>query len=162
MTDAELKLIEGDLKGRIAETLVELLLKKSGNRVQRHGHEWRAARLETQGKLTEKDRCAPDLQLTLQNGRTEYVEVKYRAKATLHAKDKRRLNLLSQHWQSKIVLVHSVGLGCPFMVIPPPYYEGENLIIHHIDEEEDWGIQQDVLEECERLMGIYDFFKSQS
>ena len=89
---------EGLLKGRIAESLFEELLKKSGNKVYRFGYEAILQNLtqiqknfDVESETGCRIRAIPDFVVVNNDGVTDFIEVKFRWNGKLHEKDHQRL-----------------------------------------------------------------------
>jgi len=78
---------ESMLKGRMAETLTEELLRQSGNAVYRFGYEAIVQNLaqlansfDRYSEVGERIRAIPDFIIVDKNGKPDFVEVKFRWK----------------------------------------------------------------------------------
>lgn len=153
---------ESMLKGRMAETLVEELLKKSGNTVYRFGYEAIMQNLvqikqsfDAHSDAGERIRAIPDFIVIDKNGEPIFVEVKFRWNGMLHEDDQLRLKRISNFWSAKIIFVNSTKAPF-FMVSSAPYVdEGGQLICRPLSEETAWKIDPAVYEEFESLVKRY-------
>lgn len=154
---------ENMLKGRMAETMVEELLKKSGNKVYRFGYEAIMQNLtqikksfDSHSDTGERIRAIPDFIVIDNSGNPIFLEVKYRWNGLLHNNDLERLNKIGSFWNAKIIFVNS--LEQPFFRISsPPRYVDEkgNLISKPLLEETSWEINPDIYKEVEILVSKY-------
>lgn len=149
------------LKGRMAETLFEELMKESGNVVYRFGYEsivQNLAHLEEKfdryTEVGEKIKSIPDFIVLDKNGKPELVEVKFRFKPEIHENDLRRLDLLDRIWKAKLVLVNCWEQPY-FRVANPPYVKNKKIILHSLPEEKAWEINKKIYDEYEILVHKY-------
>lgn len=153
---------ESMLKGRMAETLVEELLKKSGNTVYRFGYEAIMQNLvqikksfDLHSDTGERIRAIPDFIVIDTNGNPLFVEVKFRWNGQLHEDDIARLKRIGDFWDAKIIFVNSTKEP-HFMVANPPYIDSEDkLICHPLSEETSWKIDPTVYTEFQELVKKY-------
>jgi len=103
---------ENILKGRMAESLVEELLKESGNKVYRFGYEAVLQNLTQLEKIFDRDsevsqriRSIPDFIVINKEGKPSFVEVKFRTNLKVYAEQIKRLELIAKFWKAKIILV---------------------------------------------------------
>lgn len=126
---------ENMLKGRMAETLVEELLKKSGNTVYRFGYEAIVQNL-TQIKKSfdlhndagERIRAIPDFIIVDDKGEPTFVEVKFRWNGQLHESDRIRLKKIGEFWKAKIIFVNTTNKPY-FQISNPKYIDGDGKLI---------------------------------
>jgi hypothetical protein len=153
---------EGMLKGRMAETLVDELLRKSGNTVYRFGYEAILQNLsqikqafDAHSEAGEKIRAIPDFIVIDKNGIPVFLEVKFRRDAKLHSEDVERLERIKKFWSAKIIFVNSIQRPF-FQVSDAPYVDNEGkLISKPLIEENAWKIDPKVYEEFEVLVEKY-------
>jgi len=154
---------EGMLKGRMAETLVEELLKKSGNTVYRFGYEAIMQNLvqikrifDAHNEVGEQIRTIPDFIVIDKDGKPVFVEVKFRWDGKMFDdKDKRRIEQIKHFWNTKIIFVNSSKRPF-FQVSTTPYFDDKGeLICHPLSEEKSWKIDKAVYEEFETLVEKY-------
>lgn len=123
---------ESVLKGKLAESLVEELLKRSGNRVYRLGSD---ALLENivslepefnkEGILGKKIASIPDFALISGRGKPIFVEVKFRSEPeSLEEELLLEKEWLEKFWEAKIILVTAKEKPY-FRVLTPPYFAKE-------------------------------------
>jgi len=158
MKSGPVKDLRDDLKGRVTEILVEHLLRLSGYRCKRFGHEWRATALSQYGSLTEKDRFAPDYQITDKSGRERYLEVKYRWNAEFVNSDQERtrLRVLEKDWNSLIIMAHTVNNSPCFLLIEPPYFEDGVCNLNILQTGSiTLPVSETALESCEQFMQLF-------
>lgn len=153
---------ESMLKGRMAETMVEELLKRSGNTVYRFGYEAIMQNLtqikknfDLHSDAGEKIRAIPDFIVINTKGDPVFLEVKYRWNGLLHEHDKERLKKIGAFWSAKIVFVNC--LTQPFFKISnPPYIDGMGELIEKpLSKETSWRIDPEVYKEMETLVSKY-------
>jgi len=117
---------ENILKGRIGESLVEELLKNSGNKVYRFGYEAVLQNLTQLEKTFDRDnevgqriRSIPDFIVINKEGKPFFIEVKFRTDFTVHSEDIKRIELVEKFWKAKIIIV---TLKKPyFRILSSPY-----------------------------------------
>ncbi len=153
---------ESMLKGRMAETLVEELLRKSGNAVYRFGYEAILQNLsqiqqnfDRNTEAGERIRAIPDFIVIDVNGNPIFVEVKFRWNGKAHDDDKKRLKRIQDFWNAKIIFVNCSAK--PFFQISDPPYLGADgsLICKPLIEETAWKIDKAAYEEFEGLVSKY-------
>ncbi len=153
---------EGMLKGRMAETLVEELLKKSGNTVYRFGFEAIMQNLtqikksfDAHSDAGKRIRAIPDFIVIDASGNPMFVEVKFRRHGKLHKNDRERLDRIGSFWSAKIVFVNSTQK--PFFKVSSAPYVGKNgeLICQPMTEQQGWKIDPVVYDEFETLVERY-------
>jgi hypothetical protein len=119
------------LKGKIAESLVEEMLTKAGNRVYRFGAQdilrnlvQSEKKLDRETEIGRKITSIPDLVVISQMKKPIFVEVKFRTDPeALEEQLLLEKEYLEKFWDSKIILV---TIKKPyFRVINPPYFTRE-------------------------------------
>jgi hypothetical protein len=102
---------ENIIKGRIAEAIIEELLRTSGNRVYRFGYEsilqnlvQHDSRFDRHSGNGEQVRSIPDFVVVNTEGRSFFVEVKFRSDPVWLLKTP-LLKQLKEYWQAKLILV---------------------------------------------------------
>ncbi len=153
---------EGMLKGRMAETLVDELLRKSGNTVYRFGYEAILQNLsqikqafEAHSEVGEKIRAIPDFIVIDKNGNPIFLEVKFRWDSKLHKKDKERLERIKKFWNAKMIFVNCSQKPF-FRISDPPYVDEDgSLISKPLIDEMSWKIDKNVYDDFEVLVGKY-------
>lgn len=101
---------EKTIKGRMAECLVEELLKHSGNKVYRFGYEavmqnlsqMDEAKLDHDSEIGRKIRITPDFIVVNKNNVPYFIEVKFRTDARVWERD---IKLIESFWEAKIIMV---------------------------------------------------------
>ncbi len=153
---------ESLLKGRMAETLVDDLLKQSGNTVYRFGYEailqnltqlqQNFARYSNAG---ERIRAIPDFIVLDTNGNPVFLEVKFRWDGRPHEDDKQKLARIGEFWGAKIIIVNRSKK--PFFRISSPPYLDENgsLAYKPLIKETAWKIDKTVYDKFEKLVEKY-------
>jgi hypothetical protein len=150
------------LKGRMAESLVEELLRKSGNKVYRFGYEAILQNLtqiqqsfKVDSDTRKRIRAIPDFVVVNSEGGTEFVEVKFRKYGQLHEKDHGRLQRIKKFWNAEIIFVNCYEKPF-FRVSSPPYFNEKNEVMFKpITEKFLWKIEQDVYQKYEALVEKY-------
>lgn len=152
---------ESMLKGRMAETLFEELMKQSGNIVYRFGYEsvvQNLAHLEEKfnryNDVGEKIRSIPDFIVLDKDGTPTLVEVKFRFKPELHPNDFKRLELIDKVWKAQLVLVNCWEQPY-FRISNPPYIKNKKLSLSPLIEEKKWMIDKKIYNEFEILVHKY-------
>jgi Holliday junction resolvase-like predicted endonuclease len=153
---------ESMLKGRMAESMVEELLKKSGNTVYRFGYEAIMQNLtqikknfDAHSDVGERIRAIPDFIVIDVSGNPVFVEVKFRWNGIPHADDMARFEKIREFWSAKIIFVSS--LRPPFFQISnPPYIDDKGKLIQKpLCKETSWKIDQTIYDEMEGLVRKY-------
>lgn len=154
---------EAMLKGRMVESLVEELLKASGNQVYRFGYESVIQNLaQIEGKFDgncevgEKIRAIPDFVVIDRKGVPSFVEVKFRWNAKFDYKsDYAAIERLHKYWNAKLVVVNCWEEPY-FQVSDAPYVdERKNLVLRPLADEKAWGIKKETYAEFEKLVDKY-------
>lgn len=154
--------LENMLKGRMAESLFEELLKKSGNKVYRFGYEAILQNLTQIQRSFDIDsetgyriRAIPDFVVVNHKGETDFVEVKFRWSGKLHKEDHERLKRIRSYWQAKLVVVNCLNEPY-FRVSRPPYFNKEDKFCSRsVLEESSWNIKEEDYKEYEVLVEKY-------
>ncbi len=154
---------ESMLKGRMAETLVEELLRASGNEVYRFGYEAVLQnltqiqdRFDRLNKASERIRIFPDFIVLDRKGGPAFVEVKFRWDSRLDQEgDIKRLERLHADWDAKLVIVNCFQKPY-FRIADPPYRdEKRGLLLRPLLAEANWKIKRELYEDAERLVEKY-------
>lgn len=153
---------ENILKGRMAETLVEELLKKSGNKVYRFGYEAIVQNLvqldqefDKQSDVGKRIRVIPDFIVLSKKGNPVFVEVKFRKDFELYGSDRERLIMVSKFWEAKVIFVTRTRRPY-FRICYPPYCDDKNFLIWKpLIEESEWKIDKRIYENYEELVHRY-------
>jgi hypothetical protein len=153
---------ESMLKGRMAETLIEELLKKSGNTVYRFGYEAIMQNLvqikksfDAHSDAGERIRAIPDFIVIDGKGEPIFVEVKFRWNGKLHEDDQLRLKRIGSFWNAKIIFVNS---SCKpfFQIASAPYIDDSGkLVCKPLSEDQAFKLNPDVYAEFEGLVEKY-------
>src|SRR3989338_9338338 len=138
---------ESMLKGRMAETLVEDLLKQSGNSVYRFGYEAILQNLTQiqqnfarHSDAGERIRAIPDFVVIDINGNPIFLEVKFRWNGQLHADDQARLERIKNFWSAKMIFVNCSEKPY-FQVSNAPYIDQKGVLVSRpLVGESDWKI----------------------
>ena len=159
---------ENMLKGRMAETLVEEMLRRSGNLVYRFGYEAVVQNLaqvrqhfNRESEVGERLRAIPDFVVTDKAGVPSFVEVKFRRDPmdSPHDETIERLERVEKYWNAFIVFVNCVEKPY-FRICKPPYFKNfsqpkRGLVFEQLVSEAAWGIDPQVYEEYEFLVEKY-------
>ena len=151
---------ENMLKGRMAETLVEELLKKCGNKVYRFGYEAVLQNLtqleesfDRDSEVGQRISSIPDF-IAVRQKKISLIEVKVRTEPSFYEKDGKKLKAVEEFWRAKIIWVSPVK---PFfrVSIPPYFDEKEKLKSIPIEEDSDLGITSDMIKQFNELVEKY-------
>lgn len=153
---------EGMLKGRMAETLVDELLRKSGNTVYRFGYEAILQNLtqikkafDLHSEVGQRIRAIPDFIVIGKDGNPIFVEVKFRWNGKLHDNDKVSIERIKHFWSAKMIFVNCSEKPY-FRVSETPYVDNEgNLVSKALTDDPDWKIDPVVYSEFESLVEKY-------
>ena len=153
---------EGMLKGRMAETLVDELLKKSGNTVYRFGYEAILQNLtqikkafDLHSEVGQRIRAIPDFIVIGKDGNPVFVEVKFRWNGKLHEKDKESIERIKHFWSAKMIFVNCSEKPY-FRVSESPYVDNEGkLVSKALTEDPEWKIDPIIYSEFESLVEKY-------
>jgi len=152
---------ESMLKGRMAETLFEELMRQSGNIVYRFGYEAIVQNLtqleekfDRYSEVGERIRAIPDFIVIDKTGRPAFVEVKFRFRPEPHPSDLKKFELLDKYWSAKLVLINCWEQPY-FRVADPPYIKNKKLILSPLFEEKNWRIDKKIYDEYEVLVHKY-------
>src|SRR3989338_5962644 len=153
---------ESMLKGRMAETLFEELMRQSGNIVYRFGYEaivQNLAQLEEKfdrySEVGERIRAIPDFIVVDKKGKPIFVEVKFRWKSELHKGDYKMLEKIDNFWRAKIIFVNCWEQPY-FRVADPPYIDKKKyLVTKPLLGETDWEIDKELYGLYEELVHRY-------
>lgn len=153
---------ENILKGRMAESLVEELLKQCGNKVYRFGYEAVLQNLtqietsfEKDNEVAERIRVIPDFLVIDREGKPAFAEVKFRWQPEWHKDDFLKLERISKFWQAKIILVNCSQKPY-FRTSEPPYFdENRKLLAIPLEEDRNLKVEKNILEEFEKLVEKY-------
>jgi hypothetical protein len=152
---------EAMLKGRMAETLVEELLKKSGNKVYRFGYEAILQNLsqiqksfENHSEAGERIRAIPDFIVIDEHDTPIFLEVKFRGNGELHNHDNERLERIKTFWKAKIIFVNCKRRPF-FEVSTPPYFQNGLFEKTPLEKEAAWKIDADAYRAAEVLVEKY-------
>ncbi|HVV38971.1 MAG TPA: hypothetical protein VHD31_01465 [Candidatus Paceibacterota bacterium] len=153
---------EAMLKGRMAEALVEEMLKKAGNTVYRFGYESVIQNLVQAGEVFdrytevgEKLRAIPDFVVIDKNGRPAFVEVKFRWNSEIHADDVARLEKIEKYWRAAVIFVNCIEKPF-FRISEPPYLSADKLLqLKPLTSISGWNVTPELIEEYERVAQKY-------
>ena len=155
---------ESMLKGRMAETLFEEMMKASGNIVYRFGYEAIVQNLtqleekfDRYNDVGERIRSIPDFIVLDKKGRPALVEVKFRARPSdpLHGDTVERLQRLEKSWGATLVIVNCWEQ--PYFRVAKPAYFGSKreLQLRPLMSASEWDIKDEVYDEYEALVYKY-------
>lgn len=144
------------IKGRIAEALIEELLRASGNKVYRFGYEsilqnlvQNGSQFDRHSRNGEQLRSIPDFVVVNDEGKPFFVEVKFRADPAWLLKDL-RVRQVREYWQAKLILVTT---SKPYfrVVDSQSLFENE-LLFAALETDPDFNVRRRPLEKCEPLV----------
>lgn len=150
------------LKGRMAETLVEELLRQSGNTIYRFGYEAILQNLTQiekgltgMGETSDRIRAIPDFIVIDREGHPTFLEVKFRWNGQLHDQDHERLRRIKEFWNAKILFVNCSQKPY-FQISYPPYFNKDGIFKSApLSSETDWKIDPVVYSNFESLVEKY-------
>jgi hypothetical protein len=144
------------IKGRIAEAIIEELLRTSGNRVYRFGYESILKNLvqhdsgfDRYSGNGEQVRSIPDFVVVNADGRSFFVEVKFRSDPIWLLKS-RLLKQLKEYWQAKLILV---TITKPyFRVVDPQFLFDQDYAFEALESDPDFHVTPEALRKFEPLV----------
>lgn len=152
------------LKGRMAETLFEEMIRQCGNTVYRFGYEaivQNLIQLEKKfdrfSEVGKHIRAIPDFIVIDREGRPDFVEVKfrYRTDVALHEESAAIVEKVGKYWNAKIVFVNCWKQPY-FQISESPYFDkNRKLIAKQLTSVEKWGIRKKIYDEYEGLVYKY-------
>jgi hypothetical protein len=153
---------ESMLKGRMAESLIEELLRKSGNTIYRFGYEAILQHLsqikqnfDANTEAGKRIRSIPDFIVIDVNGNPIFIEVKFRWNGQPHFDDRVRFERIKSFWSAKIIFVNCVQKPY-FRISSPPYFNKAGKFMSlPLRDETAWKIDPNVYEEFESLVEKY-------
>lgn len=154
---------ENMLKGRMAETLVEDLLKQSGNSVYRFGYEAILQNLtqiqqnfDRYSDAGERIRAIPDFIVVDYVGKPIFLEVKFRWDGKPHREDVERFKKIETFWNARMILVNCVEKPY-FRIIDPPYLDVSTTLFNWkpLCDDSVWSIDKNVYAHFESLVEKY-------
>ncbi len=155
---------ESMLKGRMAETLFEELMRQSRNIVYRFGYEAIVQNLtqleekfDRYSEVGERIRAIPDFIVIDRKGKPEFVEVKFRWKPDneLHFESIKILEHVAKYWNAKVVFINCWEQPY-FRICEPPYFDSnKKLSTRPLLEEKKWEIDKKLYVEYEELVHKY-------
>ena len=148
--------LENMIKGRIAEALIEELLRACGNKVYRFGYEsilqnlvQNGSRFDHRSPNGEQIRSIPDFVVVNDEGKSFFVEVKFRANPAWLVNNP-KVKQLKEYWQAKLILVTTSKPY--FRVVDPQSLFDNELSFVALESDPDFNIRRRPLEKCERLL----------
>ena len=154
---------ENMLKGRMAETLIEEMLRQANNTVYRFGYEAIVQNLahlansfDHYSEIGERIRAIPDFIVVDRNGKPDFVEVKFRWKPGIqNYKDYEKLKKIGTFWSAKIIFVNCWERPY-FRLSEPPYLDkNKKLKWKPLISETNWEINSKLCGEYEELVRRY-------
>lgn len=146
----------------MAETLVEELLRKSGNTIYRFGYEAILQNLTQLERSFDGDadagkriRAIPDFIVIDKNGKPTFLEVKFRWNGELHRDDHERLQRIKNFWNAKIIIVNCLERPYFRISFPPYFNQFEEFATTALSEEVSWSIDPTQYKESEKLVEKY-------
>ncbi len=158
------KYAESMLKGRMAETLVEELLKQSGNIVYRFGYEALVQNLvqlessfDRNSEIGERIRAIPDFIVIDKRGNPSFVEVKFRWRpdVELYKETLQILERVGKYWNAQIVFVNCWEQPYFRIAVPPYFGKDKKLVTRPLLSMSQWRINENVYNEYEGLVHKY-------
>ncbi len=152
------------MKGRMAETLFEGLIRDSGNRIYRFGYEAITQNLvqpgenfDKYGEVGEKIRAIPDFIVIDKKGKPQFVEVKFRwgANDPLHNQSVEVINRVAKYWNAPIVFVNCWEQPYFRISLPPYFDKNKKLVYKPLLSIVEWGINEKMYKEYENLVHKY-------
>jgi hypothetical protein len=152
---------ENILKGRIGESLVEELLKKSGNKVYRFGYEAVLQNLtqlekafDRENEVGKRIKSIPDFIVINKEGKPFFVEVKFRTNLIVFQDQFDRIDMIEKFWKAKIIIVTTEKPY--FRISDSPYLNTKReWNWNPLKEDKDFGISDDILKEFNGLIEKY-------
>ena len=151
---------ESVLKGRMAETLVDELLRRADNKVYRFGYEAILQNLtqaestfDGESEVGRKIRSIPDFLVLNGSGKPFFVEVKFRTDPeSQYVTD--FLENIEMFWKAKVILV---TLDAPHLrVANPPYFNSEGKpIFGKLEDDPDLNVTSEKLHKFDSLVQKY-------
>jgi len=151
--------LDNVIKGRIAEAIVEELLRACGNQVYRFGYEsilqnlvQNGSRFDRYSANGEQLRSIPDFVVVTGEGRSFFVEVKFRTDPAWLLKSP-LLKQLKEFWTAKLILVTPTK---PYfrVVDPQSLFEGE-FSFEALEADPDLMVTARAVEKCSRLISRF-------
>lgn len=147
---------ENVIKGRIAEAIIEELLRTSGNRVYRFGYEsilqnlvQHDSRFDPYSGNGEQVRSIPDFVVVNTDGRSFFVEVKFRSDPVWLLKTP-LLKQLKEYWQAKLILV---TITKPyFRIVDPQFLFDQDYAFEALESDPDFHVTPAALRKFEPLV----------
>ncbi len=158
---------ENLLKGRMAETLVDELLRGCGNKVYRFGYEAILQNLtqienafDGETEVGQQIRAIPDFIVLNQSGKLFFVEVKFRTDPEWkYNYGIQILRRIEKFWKAKVIMV---TVQRPyFRIASPPYFDEKNEPrFEELDKDQDLNVTSIELEKFSPL--VENYFPSSS
>lgn len=165
--------LEGNIKGRIAEVIVEQMFKRSGQEVYFFGTEWRQLSKKENGLIIQTNKGElnisasefekpPDFVLAHSNNEEsyEFIEVKFRYDGILLGnRDEQDIDDMfcafkKVKQRASLILLDRSTIE----VIVYPYVRDGQLVKESVLSQKEWDIHEDVFEECLRHLRLYKHF----
>jgi|SRR3989344_1409602 len=148
---------ESKLKGNMAESLAENILREAGNQVYRFGYESVLQNLtqidrifDRYTEIGEQISSIPDFLVINKKGKPFFVEVKFRWHQEWHENDFKMLDRLDKFWRPIIIFVNCSKKSY-FLVTKPPYYNKQK-------QPSGWPIEKvDYFNVSKNMIKNYDF-----
>jgi hypothetical protein len=151
--------LENIIKGRIAEAIVEELLRACGNQVYRFGYESILQNLVQNGSKFdryspngEQLRSIPDFVVVSSEGKSFFVEVKFRSDPAWLLKSP-LLRQLKQYWVAKLILVTTTKPH--FRVVDPQSLFEDKFAFQALEADPDLNVTDRAVEKCGRLVSRF-------
>ena len=151
--------LENVIKGRIAEAIVEELLRACGNQVYRFGYEsilqnlvQNGSRFDHHSANGEQLRTIPDFVVVSSEGKSFFFEVKFRADPSWLLKSP-LLKQLKEYWTAKLILVTTAQPR--FRVVDPQSLFDDEFSFEALENDPDLNVTARAVEKCERLVARF-------
>jgi hypothetical protein len=147
---------ENMIKGRIAEAIIEELLKASGNDVYRFGYEsilqnlvQNNSNFDRRNKNAHQLKSIPDFVVLNSDGNNFFLEVKFRANLYWVTKDQ-HLKHSMEYWQPKLILV--TASKPYFRIVTPESLLDDGRNFESLDTDPDFHVSRTAMDTFEPLV----------
>lgn len=156
------------LKGRMAESMCEEMLRAAGNQVYRFGYEAVLQNLtqierhfDGHAGIGKRIRAIPDFIVIDKKGIPSFVEVKFRRDPKTEPFDDliEKLEDVEKYWDATIIFVNAVEQPY-FRVAHPPYFKTfsnpkRGLVLEPLVDEAQWHVTPELVDTYEQLVEKY-------
>jgi hypothetical protein len=144
------------IKGRIAEAMIEEVLKASGNDVYRFGYVsilqnlvQRGSNFDRRNKNAHQVQSIPDFLVLNDEGNNFFVEVKFRTDPNWLVKDP-KLKWTAEYWKPKLILVTLVKPH--FRIITPESILSDRCSFEPLETDRDFHVSSSIIESFQPLV----------